>query len=537
MSIEKKLRELRAKGLDVKAVAYARFSSENQRDESIDAQIRAMKEYAERVGLPIIRFYIDKARSGTNDDRDEFQQMIADSGRKEFQFVIVHKFDRFARNRRDSMGYRVELSKNGVNVVSVLESFDEDTPEGKLMEGMVELLAEFYSLNLAREVKKGLKENALKAQHTGGLPPFGYDVDPISKKLIINDNEAEGVKLIFGMVLQHASYNDIVDRLNELGYKSKNGNYFRKTSIYDILRNPKYYGLYFYRRTKPKDYYTKSRNNHDYNNNEDMIIIPDGVPAIISKEDFEKVQQILDERRRHKAIIRQEQYLLSGKIVCGICGAAYSGNRKKTANPDKPYITYRCNNRPYRTGKTCNNKEVNRDMIEEAVLKLLGEVIFDVKIVPKIFERYKELVANETERSDAVLRTLKLKKEKVQTGIKNILKAIEVSESRTLLQRLEELEKEKEVIDKEINKNEAKHKPQVFDYELVERTFNEAKTLFKKGSLPETKQLISMFVDKVVVHENRVEVIFNAVPFYYRKKYPKLRFYINRNLVKIKQRL
>lgn len=339
------------------------------------------------------------------------------------------------------------------------------------------------------------------------------------------------------MVLQHASYNDIVDRLNELGYKSKNGNYFRKTSIYDILRNPKYYGLYFYRRTKPKDYYTKSRNNHDYNNNEDMIIIPDGVPAIISKEDFEKVQQILDERRRHKAIIRQEQYLLSGKIVCGICGAAYSGNRKKTANPDKPYITYRCNNRPYRTGKTCNNKEVNRDMIEEAVLKLLGEVIFDVKIVPKIFKRYKELVANETERSDAVLRTLKLKKEKVQTGIKNILKAIEVSESRTLLQRLEELEKEKEVIDKEINKNEAKHKPQVFDYELVERTFNEAKTLFKKGSLPETKQLISMFVDKVVVHEDRVEVIFNAVPFYYRKKYPKLRFYINRNLVKIKQRL
>ena len=158
MSIEKKLRELRAKGLDVKAVAYARFSSENQRDESIDAQIRAMKEYAERVGLPIIRFYIDKARSGTNDDRDEFQQMIADSGRKEFQFVIVHKFDRFARNRRDSMGYRVELSKNGVNVVSVLESFDEDTPEGKLMEGMVELLAEFYSLNLAREVKKGLKK-------------------------------------------------------------------------------------------------------------------------------------------------------------------------------------------------------------------------------------------------------------------------------------------------------------------------------------------------------------------------------------------
>lgn len=536
MPIEKKLRELRAKGIDVKAVAYARFSSENQREESIDAQVRAIKEFAQRFNLPIIRFYTDKARSGTSDDRDQFQQMIADSTSKEFQFVIVHKLDRFARNRRDSMGYRVQLRKNGVTLISVLESYDEDTPEGKLMEGMVELLAEFYSLNLAREVKKGLKENALKAQHTGGLAPFGYDVDQVSKKLVVNEQEAEGVKLIFSMVLQHFSYNDIVDCLNAHGYRSKNGNFFRKTSIYDILRNPKYCGVYFYRRTKPKDYYTKSRNNHDYNNSENMIIIPDGVPAIISKEDFEKVQQILDERKHHKVIIRREQYLLSGKIVCGICGAAYSGNRKKRANSDKPYITYRCNNRPYRTGKVCSNKEVNREMIEQAVLKLLGDVIFDAKIVPKIFERYKVLAAEDTKNSNAELKALKVRKGKVDISIKNILKAIEASDSQVLLQRLEELEKEREDVKEELSKKEAEQKPQIFDFKLVESTFNEAKRLFKNGSLPETKQLIGMFLDKVIIYEDRIEVIFNAVPFYYRKKYPKLKFSITRNLLKMKQR-
>ena len=538
MSLEKRLRELKKTGVTINAVGYARFSSENQREESIDAQVRAIKEFAASYGLNISKFYVDKARSGTSDDRDEFQQMISDSARKDFQFIIVHKLDRFARNRRDSMGYRIQLRKNGVNLISVLESFDEDTPEGKLMEGMVELLAEFYSLNLAREVKKGLKENALKARHTGGLPPFGYDVDPNSKKLVVNKHEAQGVKMIFDMVIRHYSYNDIVDKLNELGYKSKNGNYFRKTAIYDILRNPKYYGLYFYRRTKAKDYYTKSRNNHAYNAPEDMIIVPDGVPAIISKEDFDKVQQILDARKYHKSVFRREQYLLSGKIVCGMCGAAYSGNRKKTPNPDKPYITYRCNNRQNRTGIVCSNKEVNRDMIEQTVLNLLADIVFDEKIVPKIYERYKKLVFEDTKKVNDNLKRLKQRLEEIEKSIKNILKAIEVSESTILLDRLEELEKEKGMVNEKIKGQEAQTKPEEFDFELVKNTFNEAKKLFKKGSLQETKQLIGMFLDKVVVHEDRIEVIFNAVPFYFRRRFtnsPKLHYNVNRNLIRIKQ--
>ena len=164
---------LRRQGVMPKAVLYARFSSDNQREASIDAQVRAIRQFADASGIIIVREYVDMARSATSDDRAEFQRMIKDAGRGEFNFVIVHKLDRFARNRSDAVGYRVELARKGVMLTSVLENYDSDTPEGALMEGLSELLAEFYSRNLSREIKKGQKENALSAKHKGGTPPLG----------------------------------------------------------------------------------------------------------------------------------------------------------------------------------------------------------------------------------------------------------------------------------------------------------------------------------------------------------------------------
>lgn len=536
MNLQEKLLSLKAKGVEPKAVAYARFSSENQREESVDAQIRAVNEFAAANGLVIVKHYIDKARSGTSDDREQFQQMIADAADGNFNFVIVHKLDRFARNRRDSMGYRIQLRKSNVDLLSVLERFDDETPEGKLMEGMIELLAEFYSQNLAREVKKGLKENALKAMHTGGTAPYGYDIDEKTKKLVINPHEAEGVKIIFKMILEHYSYNDIIDRLNELGFSSRRGNPLRKTSLYEILRNPKYMGIYFYRRGKPKDYYTKSRNNHEYNLPEKMIIVPDGVPAIISKEDFEKVQEILNKRKKHKVVRKKEKYLLAGKIICGVCGAAFSGNRKKTPNSDKPYVTYRCNNRRYRTGISCKNKEVNRDALETAVLEYLADTVFDSKIIPKIFEQFKQEKKLAAKKSNLALEDLKKQLKKIEHAIENILRAIEASDSLILLNRLKTLEKEKEQLHQKIMENEIKDENADFDFSTIKQVFNQAKVMFKNGTLEEAQQLISMFLDKVIVYEDRVEFIFNAVPFYLKKKYPKIHYQINRNLVRLKQR-
>lgn len=177
---------------------YARFSSDNQRSESIDAQVRAMTAYCRQHHYIVVSTYIDEAKSATTDRRPDFQRMIEDSKKGIFDIVLVHKLDRFARNRYDSAVYKRELKKNGVSVYSVLENLD-DSPESIMMESVLEGMAEYYSQNLGREVMKGMKETALQCKHTGGKPPLGYDLDEETKRLVINEEEAQAVRLIYEM--------------------------------------------------------------------------------------------------------------------------------------------------------------------------------------------------------------------------------------------------------------------------------------------------------------------------------------------------
>jgi len=202
----------------LKAVAYCRYSSDNQREESIEAQVRAIEEYAEKNNIEIIRIYADEAKSATTDDRPQFLQMIKDSEMNIFQAVIVHKLDRFARNRYDNAFYKRLLKKNGIRLISVLEPLD-DSPESIILESVLEGMAEYYSRNLAREVMKGLKENAFQAKFNGGIAPLGYDIK--DGYYVINEKEAEAVKLIFKMYNDGYSYGCIIDELNLRGYKTK----------------------------------------------------------------------------------------------------------------------------------------------------------------------------------------------------------------------------------------------------------------------------------------------------------------------------
>ena len=179
----------------MKVAVYARFSSDNQRQESIDAQIRAIKTYCDKNKYDIIHIYQDEAQSAKTDKRTQFAQMIRDSKDVIFQAIIVHKLDRFARNRYDSAYYKRLLKNNGVKLISVLEQLD-DSPESVILESVLEGVAEYYSLNLAREVKKGMNENALKALHNGGIAPLGFHVNP-DQSYSINPSEADSILLIF----------------------------------------------------------------------------------------------------------------------------------------------------------------------------------------------------------------------------------------------------------------------------------------------------------------------------------------------------
>ena len=181
---------------DTRAVIYARYSSHNQREESIEAQVRECKKFAVSQGLHIVEVYSDSAKSGTNTDREAFQRMIKDSAEHKFKYLILHKLDRFARAKYESAIYKHKLKENGVTVLSVTEKLD-DSPESIILESVIEGMAQYYSANLAREVMKGMRESAYDCKHLGGIPPLGYDVDPETHKYVINESEAKIIKIIF----------------------------------------------------------------------------------------------------------------------------------------------------------------------------------------------------------------------------------------------------------------------------------------------------------------------------------------------------
>ena len=176
------------------AVIYARYSSAAQTEQSIEGQLRVCKEYAERNNIKIIGEYIDRAMTGTNDNRPEFQRMISDSEKKEFNFVLLYKFDRFSRSKYDNVLYKHKLKQNGIRVLSAMEEIS-NTPEGVLMEGLLEMFAEMYSKDLSQKVKRGMRESIIKGNFIGGKPLFGYKVK--NKKFVIDEQQAQAVKFIF----------------------------------------------------------------------------------------------------------------------------------------------------------------------------------------------------------------------------------------------------------------------------------------------------------------------------------------------------
>ncbi len=529
------LEKLRNRSTPAKAVLYARFSSNNQRDESIDAQERVIKEFARSNNVEIIREYVDRAKSATTDDRPNFQQMIADSAKKDFELVLVHKLDRFARNRNDSIMNRMRLQRNGVALLSVTEPLDDKSPEAIILQAVLEAMAEYYSKNLAREVRKGLKENALKCQHTGGRPPLGYDVDKETRQLIINPVEAEAVRIIYKMTINGHGYHDILTCLNDSGYKTKAGRAFGKNSLFEILRNPKYKGEYTFNRSAEANPYTKCRNMHPHHPRDDLIVIPGGVPQIVSDEDFNLVQQILAQRRRHseQAKHHREVYLLSGKIYCGVCGCRFAGNRKNSKGKRFPNITYRCNNRARRTGKDCSNKEINRDYLETFVLSKIEEAIFNEKTASIILERFQKYLKEQQTAKNETLRRLSKEIEtieKKQNNLTNII-ADGLSDKQMqsiLLQEIKKLDVQKDALSLRLHQEEAALQVERPDRKILEKCFQKARQLFRSRQLKEQQELVNLYVEKIIVYPDQVEVILNLISLSLQQDYARIDAVITR---------
>ena len=375
-----------------RAVAYARFSSNNQREESIDAQLRAIREYCEKNNILLVDTFIDEAVSGKTDNRDDFQRMIKYILKKKIDVdaVLVHKFNRFARNKYDSALYKKRLKDVGVRVISVSQSID-DTPEGELLEGFLEVIDQYYTANLAAEVRKGLRENALKGKHAGGQVLFGLSLD--KEGYYIANSNADIVKRIFEEFAAGIPKTEICARLNKEGYRNQRGKKFNTRTLYDLLRNEKYIGNYIYTIEKRE------------------TIRLDGVikDKIIDRKLWERVQE-LNEKGTQQGRYREQKryYHLTGKTFCEVCGSQICGaGSKRSRNGDLNYY-YKC------VGKTkhkngCDNPSINKDWFEPKVLKTVLNFMMNEEEIRKIAKKaYAELIAL---RDTPIITTEQLRKE------------------------------------------------------------------------------------------------------------------------------
>ena len=229
---------------------YARVSSDRQDvDLSVAAQLRALRDYADRSGYVVSREYIDEAESGRVADRPQFRKMLDEASEAEspFQEILVWKFSRFTRKREHAVAFKSMLRRRGVRVVSITEHAD-DSPTGKLMEAIIESVDEFYSENLAQEVRRGMRESARRGFYLASVAPFGYrkvyvaDGGKQRPRLELDPPKDAVVRRIFEMALRGQSILEIVKTLNSEGIPSAKGKRWLKTAVHGLLSNEVYMG-------------------------------------------------------------------------------------------------------------------------------------------------------------------------------------------------------------------------------------------------------------------------------------------------------
>lgn len=463
-----------------KGVIYARYSSERQNEQSIAGQVAECTTWANNNDITVVHVYHDEALTGKTDRRPDFQQMIKDAKEGKFDYVIVYKLDRFARNRYDSAVYKAQLKKYGVRVLSAMEAIG-DGPESIILEGMLESVAEYYSANLAQNVMRGMRQNAELGKYTGGIVPLGYKIDD-NMQYVIDENTAHIVRKVYEMYNNGHTLRHICTVLNEAGYKSTNGKSFSYNSLHRILRNPKYIGRYEFM----------------------DIVVEGGVPAIIDVETFEKAQA---RNRKNKASPASAKspvdFRLTGKLFCGKCGSNMTGD-SGIGRTKEPYYYYSCISKKRRTG--CRKKSIKKDVIERLVVDTtIREVLSDESIellAQNAFEFY------EKERNDkSELTSLKESLRETQKTIDNIMTAIEQGIiTNTTKQRLMEAEERKSALELSLAKAEIE-KP-IITKEHVKFFLLDIKRKVQESD-DQMSIIIDTFVNAVYLYDDKIIITYN----------------------------
>ena len=381
------------------AVIYARYSSHNQRDVSIDQQVAACKKYAAEQGLDVLRVYDDHAISGTTDQRPAFQQMLKDSAARAFQFVIVYSLDRFSRDRYDSAVHKHTLKEHGVRVLSAMENLRDD-PTGVLMESILEGFAEYYSKELAQKIKRGQHSNAEKCL-AAGLLPLGYKRGADGRYEIV-PSEAAVVREVFARVAAGEPFVRIFEDLNARGIPTKLGRRWNRSSFSKMLSNDRYVGVYRF----------------------SGVVVDGGVPAILERPVFDAVQSVLANKKCPRGPQKRRReggtYLLTGKLYCGECKGAMVGT-SGTGKHGDPHYYYACKGK-IKDGSGCPKRNAPRDYVEALVAREIRAVIFSPENADAIAEQLLAYFRESSETEEVLsLRSRIAQLEREQT---NVLRAI-----------------------------------------------------------------------------------------------------------------
>jgi site-specific DNA recombinase len=497
-----------------RAAIYARYSSENQRDESIDAQVRLCKGYIEKQGYILARLpYIDEALTGKNDQRPRFQQMLSDSKAGLFDVVVIDAIDRFSRNKVDSGWHKQYLRKKCNVRVEYASQRIDSSPEGQLLEGVLEDLAQFHSANLARETMKGLTENALKCWHTGGKPAFGFSLKEIpetktpkhplpSKRYVINESEAPVVRTIFTIYDAGGTYGDIQAATRDDMIRL-HGRPLSKNSIHDILRNEKYSGVFVYRRGTTKEH----RHTRD-----DAIRVPGIIPGIVPREMWGRVQARMDKRMNDNGECARgrakEVYLLAGLITCAKCQGAMVG--VSGYGRDKIRHAYYVCGKKQRS-KECDLKTIRKDTVEQMAITAIKE-LFSPEGKEWLYKQFEVYLSERPQQLKEQTDYLKREIAGLNKKIANIVDAVAGGRSSSsLMDSLNQFEEQREVLRSQLLECEAKEQQPV-SIDVVMLQLEQAEEKLNGNDLREIKKVCQTFIDIVEVDDEGVNVKLKIIP-------------------------
>ena len=479
----------------LRAAIYARYSSDNQRHESIETQFRICEDYCRQKGYGVVAHYQDEAKTGTTSiGRDGFHRMLSDARRDIFDVLVVYTLDRTARQELDYYLYKKELQAAGIKYEYATESFDPSSVDGQFFEGIQVAQAAWYSRKLSVKVRDGKDTNARQFLFPGGTPPLGYDATP-DHHYIINETEAAAVRLIFKMFIAGSGYGPIIDELNRQGFRTKRGKMFGKNSLHEILANEKYCGTYVHRRS-----YGKQRRSQTAASG-----TPNAIPAIISQETFmEAARRREANRGRSASYAAKAVYLLSGKVCCGECGHSYNGNSMSSRG--YRYEFYQCCDQTNHGSRTCKNPRIKKSWLErhvvDAILKMLTLDRINA-VVDMALTKYQAMVATVPDETAQLHR----QKASAEKRLANLYKMVENGAADEFdLERMRDIKNQIRAINEKIAATDSQPKISI-NREQIKRYWYKLVAELKMQNRPELiRPVLQKIVNKVMVYPDRVVV-------------------------------